>query len=213
MRTFWKLALVIVVPATWVTAARPAKLSIPEGSTVKLILLRQKSVQEELKLGPAEVKKIMDFTDKEYEAAEKAMKLGEEERKKKFKELGAANRKFLADTLKPEQAKRLDQITMQFTALMQLRRPEIIKALKLTKEQRQKIRKLRREARENLAKLFDEKDREGLSEKFAKLRKDTRKKVLALMTAKQKEKIKELVGEPFKGKVVFEKLESKSKDD
>jgi Spy/CpxP family protein refolding chaperone len=95
---------------------------------------------------------------------------------------------------------------------MQLRRPSIIKALKLTKEQRRKINKLRREARQKLSEFLDEKDREGLSDKFAKLRAATKKKVMAILTAKQKEKIREMVGEEFKGKFIFEKLEAKSKD-
>src|SRR5262249_50967694 len=176
------------------------------------ILLRQKSVQDELKLGEADVKKIREFTDKEYDEMEKAMKLGKEERRKKFKELGEKNKKFLKENLKPEQIKRLNQITMQCTALMQLRRPSVIKALKLTREQRRKINKLRREAREKLSTFLDEKDREGLSEKFKKLREETKKKVLAILTAKQKEKIREMVGEEFKGPIKFEKLEGKSKD-
>jgi hypothetical protein len=212
MRTLLQWALILAVPAVWVSAARPAERAIPEGTTIKLLLLRQPSVQEELKLSPAEVEKIKKFTNKQGDALEKVMKLSKDERRAKLKEMGQENKKFLADNLKPEQAKRLEQITMQQTALFQLRRPEIIKALKLTKEQQQKIRKLRREARRNIGKLLDEEDREGLREKFAKLRKETRKKIRALLTAEQKEKVKKLLGEPFKGKIVFERLESRSKD-
>jgi len=212
MRTLLQWALVLTVLVVWVPAARPAERVIPEGTTVKLLLLRQKSVQDELKLSPAECKKITDFTNKEADEVEKAMKLSKDERRKKLKELGEANRKFLKDNLKPEQVKRLDQITMQQTALMQLRRPEIIKALNLTQEQQRKIRRLRRDARRNLRKLLNETDREGLREKFAKLRKETRKKVRALLTAKQKEKVKELLGKPFKGEIKFEKLESAPKE-
>src|SRR5262249_15409536 len=160
MRTFWQLALVLAVPAISVSAAESTRPSVPQGTTVKLILLRHKSVQDELKLGEADVKKIREFTDKEYDEMEKAMKLGKEERRKKFKELGEKNKKFLKENLKPEQIKRLNQITMQCTALMQLRRPSVIKALKLTREQRRKINKLRREAPEKLSTFLYEKDRQ-----------------------------------------------------
>jgi hypothetical protein len=212
MRTFCKWALVLALPAVWVAAAQPATLSLPDGTTVKLILLRQKSVQEELKCSPDVVKKVMEFTDKEYEKAQKALKLKKKERRKKFAELGKANREFLKNNLKPEQDKRLTQIMMQFTGLMQLRRPPIIKLLKLTNAQQEKIKELQEKARKILAKLLSEKDREGLSAKFEKLRQKAREEVLALMTDDQKAKIRVLVGEPFKGKVVFEKLESGSKD-
>jgi hypothetical protein len=206
MRTFGKSALLLAVLSAWVVAA-PEDLPVPTGTTVKLILLRQKSVQEELKLSADEVKKVDEFTNKEYEAARKALKLSKEERQKKFKALGEANRKFLKDTLKPNQLKRLDQIWMQCTALMQLTRPEIAKKLKLDKDQRAKIKKLQTEARKELAKLLVRKVKEGSDEKLSNLRAETRKKVRAILTPKQKAIVKEMVGEPFKGKIVLEKFD------
>jgi hypothetical protein len=46
----------------------PAEQHVPDGVTVQLILLRQKSVQADLKITPELAKKIIDFTKKEYEA-------------------------------------------------------------------------------------------------------------------------------------------------
>jgi hypothetical protein len=205
MRKFWKWALVLAVPVVWVAAARSAELNVPSGSTIKLLLLRQKSVQEELKITSDQVAKITAFTNKQYAAARKALALDKEKRREKFKALGKENEKFLNDNFKADQLKRLRQISMQMTALMQLRRPRYVKLLKLTKDQQNKIQALQKEARPKLGELLRDKDAKKKTEAFAKLREETRKKVLALLTAKQKVIIRKIVGERFKGKIEFEK--------
>jgi hypothetical protein len=211
MRTFMKWAVVPLVLAVFGPTARPAEPDLPEGATVKLLLLRQKSVQKELDLGADLVKKIMEFTDAQSEAAGKAIKLGEAERKQAFEKLGKANDKFLADNLSEKQSKRLDQITMQFTALTQLTKPEMIKDLKLSDDQVKKFKDLQTEARKALADLIQAKDATGKSEKLAKLREETRMKILAVLTEEQKAKVREIAGPPFEGQIVFEEDEP-SKD-
>lgn len=207
MRTL-KWVLVLAVPALWVTAARPADRLVPRGTTIELLLLRQKSVQEELKLSPEVTKKVMEFTNKQHEAFHEALKSGEEERKQKLQQFEKQNRQFLNDTLTVEQRKRLIQIMLQATGLHQLNRPEIAKALNLTDEQQQKFQDLHKEHRKQLIEIFDAKAREGRNEKLAKLREDTRNKVRAILTDEQKAKVRELVGEPFKGAILFEEDKS-----
>ncbi len=75
MRTFWKCALVLAVLTVGVAPARPADTIGPEGTTVQLLLLRQKSVQQELKLDADLVKKIVEFTNKESDEYQKALGL------------------------------------------------------------------------------------------------------------------------------------------
>src|SRR5262245_48241261 len=136
MRTFMKWALVLLVPAVFAATGRSAEDdSVPEGATVKLLLLRQKSVQKELKLSSDVIKKTMEFTEAQSEAAGKAAKLDEAERKKAFEKLMRENEKFLTDNLDEKQSKRLNQIMMQFTALTQLTKPEMAKELKLSDDQ------------------------------------------------------------------------------
>jgi hypothetical protein len=202
MRTFMKWAVVLVVPAVFGATARPAEPAVPEGATIKLLLLRQKSVQKELGLAPETVQKIMTFTDAESEAAGKAVGQGEAARKQVFETLRKANEQFLASTLTPAQGKRLDQIMMQFTALTQLTKPEAAKALNLSDEQEQKLKALQTEGRKALLDLLEAK--EGRTEKLAKLREETRTKILALLTDDQKAKVREMVGPPFEGEIVFE---------
>jgi hypothetical protein len=200
MRT-WKWALILAVPAT-LAAAQKDEPIVPEGTTIRLILLRQKSVQQELKLTPEVVKTIFEFTSREYDEEQRAEKLSEKEREQKFQELEKANEKFLANTLTAAQRKRLEQITMQVTGLQQLTKPEVIKVLSITEEQQQKFKEMQKEARKALEEILDAK--EGKTEKLAKLRADIDKKVEAVLTDKQKEIARELVGEPFKGEIVIE---------
>jgi hypothetical protein len=203
MRTL-KWALVLTVPIVWVATARPAEQIVPEGTTVQLLLLRQKSVQQELKLSPEVIKKVLDFTDKESVAYEQALKLNKEESEKKSDELEKEEKKFLEDNLTAEQLKRLNQITFQVTGLQQLTRPEVARALNLTEEQQTKFKELHKEARKELEEIINSKDREGRNEKLAKLREETDKKIEAVLTDEQRTKARELVGEPFKGEIVFE---------
>jgi Spy/CpxP family protein refolding chaperone len=156
-----KWAVVLLVPAVFGATARPAEPAVPEGATVKLLLLRQKSVQKELELTPETTRKIMAFTNAESEAVGKAIEQGETARREAFVRLAKRNRKFLADTLTPQQTKRLNQITMQFTALRQLTRPEMARALNLSDEQVQKLKDLQRKARTALVDLLETKEREA----------------------------------------------------
>ena len=192
-------------------ADEPADQLAPNDVTVHLILLRQKSVQEELKITAELAKKISEFTNKEYEAFQKALQLGEKEREPRLEALEKENQKFLDDNLTPAQRKRLDQITMQVTGLQQLTRPEVIKLLNLTAEQQQKFKAMQQEARKELEEIVGAKNREGRNEKLAKLRADIDKKVEAALTPEQKAKAKEIVGEPFKGKILLEEPESAPK--
>jgi hypothetical protein len=68
MRTCSKSALALAALAVWTAAARPEEPIAPEGTTVQLLLLRQKSVQQELKLTPEVIAKVIEFTNKESAA-------------------------------------------------------------------------------------------------------------------------------------------------
>lgn len=177
---------------------------VPEGATVKLLLLRQKSVQKELEASPQTVEKIMAFTNAQSEAAKKVLALEKAKRLEAFEKLGKENEKFLADNLTPKQSKRIDQIAMQFTALTQLTKPEMAKERKLSDEQVSKFKDLQKEARKELLAIFESKERAGKGEKLKKLRMDTRTKILAVLTDEQKAKVREIACEPFEGDIVFE---------
>ena len=207
MRTFWKWAVVLAVPAICVAAASSQELALPEGTTVKLLLLRQKSVQKELAISADVAKKITEFTEHQSEAFGKAVGLAEGERKKAIAHLAEENKKFLADTLNARQGTRLDQLYLQFTAPYQLTRPEVAKALNLTEDQQKKFKDLHTEYRTQLRDILFGKDTEGRAEKYAKLRETTSTKILSILTEKQQAQAREAVGAPFMGEIVFEENE------
>jgi hypothetical protein len=205
MRNLWKWALFLALPTGLVVVAgEPADSVVPDTTTVQLLLLRQKSVQEELKIAPAVAKKVVEFTNLESEAYKKALKLGKEEKEKKIAELAKKNRTFLEDNLTAAQRTRLRQIALQVTGLQQLTRPEVAKLLDLTKEQQTTFREMHTKARKEMEEILTSKDREDRNRKLAKLREEVDKKIKAALTEKQRAKARELVGEPFKGKLELE---------
>jgi hypothetical protein len=209
MRAIWKWALVVAVLAVPVgsVAAQQPDEPIPEGTTVQLLLLKQKSVQAELKLGPEFAKKLNDFINKECDDFLEALKLKGAAAKKKIEELEERNKKFIEDNLNAKQRKRLDEIYLQVTGLTQLQRPDVAKALKLTDDQQSKFKDLQTEARKKLQEIIEKK--EGRNENLAKLRKAIATKISAILTDEQRTKVRELVGEPFTGELLFEEYESK----
>src|SRR5215475_2160964 len=84
MRTLCTLVLVLAVPAGFAAAEDKTAPIAPETTTAQLLLLRQKSVQKELKLSDEVAKKVMDFTNKESEEYGKALKLADKDRTGKF---------------------------------------------------------------------------------------------------------------------------------
>jgi hypothetical protein len=191
---------------TQVARAQPGDDEIPDGTVINLLLLRQKSVQEELKLSPEVAKKVVDFCNMEHAEFGKALKLGDADLKKKVEELDKANKKFLKDNLSEAQHKRLDQIRLQVTGLHHLIQPETAKALDLTKDQQTKFKKMHEDARKRLADIFGAKDKDEKNKKLAKLREETNTQIWGVLTDAQKEKVKALVGEPFKGELLIEDL-------
>ena len=204
-------AMILAISALGFAEPPAPEFALPSDTTVKLLLLRQKSVQEELKLSDELCKKITEYENKEHEAYQKALKLNEDEREKKLKEMENEHEKFITDNLSEAQRKRLDQITMQVIGLRFLTRPKAAEVLKLSAEQQEKFKQLQEEARKELAAIVEDKDPEGKNEKLAKLRADIDKKVEAILTDEQKEIARSYVGEPFKGKIVIEEPDDRER--
>jgi Spy/CpxP family protein refolding chaperone len=158
-----------------------------------LFLLQAKSVQEELKLSGDQVKKITELAEKQRSAMKDVPR---EERRAKREELAKANNKAIGEILKPEQLKRVKQIALQQQGVMALTfNEEVAKALKISEDQKDKIREIQSKMREEMRGAF------GDQEKMQKLRKQMSEKVMGVLTAEQKTKLKEMQGEPFKGEI------------
>lgn len=128
-------------------------------------------------------------------AVQKELKLSDEQLKK----LQELLQKSVADTLTPEQAKRLRQIQLQQLGPDAFNDPEVDKALSLNDEQKQKVRGIREEAGKQMREIFQNAggNREEAMKKMSAVRKDLSDKIAAVLSDDQKKVWKELLGVPF----------------
>jgi hypothetical protein len=219
MRTFSKIVLacglvgLLVAPAQ---AQRPGGgrgLGMGGGPGGGLMLLTNKSVQQELKVDDAQAEKLNSFAtglrDKQGEQFQKLQDLPQEERRAKMQELGQAMaaevRKGLNDLLKPEQVKRYEQIQLQQMGVLgALAMPRVQEALNPTEDQRSKLRTIQEDQREAMTELFQGGggggDRAAAMQKLNELRKKGNDKAMAVLTDSQKSTWNELTGAPFEVK-------------
>jgi Spy/CpxP family protein refolding chaperone len=170
-----------------------------------LLLLSQKSVQEELKLTEDQVKKATEAGRKMMEGFQGLQGLEGEELQKKRQELAKEGQKAVDGILSKDQAKRLKEISLQLQGAMALRDPAVAKGLKITDDQTTKIKELFDQAQQDFRKIFEDAagDQEAARKKLAEYRKDFNAKAMKLLTDEQRTKWKELTGKPFKGEIRF----------
>lgn len=170
------------------------------------MLLTNKSVHEELKATEDQVSKLQafaeDFRAKQREAFRGFQDMPQEERQAKVREMQESLGKGVAEILKPEQVKRFRQIELQMASAQALNMPRVANALKLTDEQKEKVRDIVQEGGEQMRAIFQgaQDDREGAMKKMAELRKSTHEKAVKLLTDEQKKSYDELLGKPFEVK-------------
>jgi Spy/CpxP family protein refolding chaperone len=173
-------------------------------------LLANKSVQQEIKASDEQVSKLNALAEelrgKQREAFQGFQDLSQEERREKMqafqRTMQAEIDKGLKDVLKPEQTKRFNQISTQTAGVNAFATPRVADALKLTDDQKGKIRDIAQETQGQMRELFQEiqNDREAGMKKMAELRKSSTEKAIAVLTADQRTTWKDLTGEPFEVK-------------
>lgn len=205
MRNLCKVLVVLAVLAILATPAFAQERPRPGfggfGGGGQVFLLQQKSVQAELKLTDEQIKKVAEIKTPNPRDFQNVPR---EEIRKKMEEAAKANEKAVADILKPEQAKRLKQISLQQQGAQALNDAEVAKAVNLTDEQKQKIQAIQEDSFKTMRELFQPGGggfNEETRKKMEDLRKTSNEKVMNLLTAEQKTKLKELTGEPFTGKI------------
>jgi len=211
----WVLvAVVLAIVAVCAEPARPAqkekdkaakkakhkeKLVAEEGA-IKLILLRHKSVRDDLKLTDKQADKIRDFASRQWKKAQSVSDIQDKEkRESQWKAMGKENQKFLRDALSKDQFKRLEQIGMQVGGLAWVTRPDIARELKLTADQKKKAHELQKKAHKEMHDILHGEKVKDPDAKLRALGKTNRKRLWDLLTDDQKATWKKLRGEPFKG--------------
>lgn len=202
--------LVLAILAAWSAPVRTASAEeermVPEAGAIQVMLLRQKSVREDLHLTPEESKKIEDFTSQQWEKAQKIHELKDrDEQDRKYEALSKENEKFLDQVLEPSERQRLNEITLQKAGLAWITRPEIASKLGLTAEQKEKAAQLQKEARKEMHDVLHSDASSEVKHNRLKAHHDAlQKRLMDLLTDEQEVKWKEMSGAPFKGELRFE---------
>jgi Spy/CpxP family protein refolding chaperone len=210
MRTFGKMVLACGMLGLLVTPARAQRPGFGPGGGPGggAALLANKGVQKELKADDAQAAKLdalaQDLMEKQRGQFQKLQDLSQDERRAKMQELnqtlGAEIRKGLEEILKPEQAKRYQQIQLQQMGILGAPvMPRVQEALNLSDDQRSKLRTIQEDQQQAMREIFQSAgdDRAAAMTKMADLRKKSNEKAMALLTDAQKATWKELTGEPF----------------
>jgi serine/threonine protein kinase len=173
-------------------------------------LLTEPDVQKALGLSPDQARRVKALADRRAEQWRQGMKdphqLTREQRQQRTLEVARTTEKAVAEILDPGQAARLRQVALQlrlrgpdgFTS------PEVADALKLTKDQRQRIRTIHEDAERAMwVKLRQGMGQGGPPCHPEDLWGNIEGKVMPLLTAAQTARWRELTGEPFTGEVRF----------
>jgi len=170
-------------------------------------LLSNKSVQEELKLTEEQVTKVKEFGDKlrtEFPRPEPGAQIDREKMAENMKKRTEMTATFVKDTLTEEQAKRYKQIQAQLGGIMAaVNNEETAKALKITDEQKDKLKEINDQSRKDMQELFQGggfRDPET-QKKLQTLRKETGEKAMGVLTSEQKKSWEEMTGKPFEIKM------------
>lgn len=202
-KSFLALAALTVCAAVIYAADDDEKI-IAREDAIEVMLLRQPSVQRDLKITEGEGKKIHEFATRQWRKVRAMKDLSEGERTRKFEAMAKENEQFIKDTLKPEQRKRLNQIAMQVAGLLWVMRSDVAAELKLTDEQKQKIKDVHKEAHREAMDTLRSAGGAGVKEeKFNELRMANRKRLMTILTDEQKTKWKAMSGEKFTGQLHF----------
>jgi len=203
MNIFFKSGVALVIVAMGAISARAAEKMIAEEGAVELMLLRQQSIQKELKLTADEIEKIHKYAAQQWDQAQKVHELTGDARDKKFMEMSKENERFIEKTLTKDQLKRLHEITLQNAGILCLGRPHVASKLKLTEDQKKKVVQLQKESRKDAEELVHATKKEEKRQKLRELQEDSRTKLMAVLTDEQKATWKEMTGQPFTGDLAF----------
>jgi hypothetical protein len=173
---------------------------------------QNKPLQDELKMDKEQVDKLTKALAQVREELKDEMaqlfdfNTPQEERDKITKQIRDANEKALSSALKPEQVKRLRQIENQQARLGLFNRADVQKTLKLTDEQKEKIKTINDDLQKDMRELFAGGrggpggfggfNPEAMKQQQG-LQKEAMNSVVKILDEEQKATLKDLTGAPF----------------
>jgi uncharacterized protein YfbU (UPF0304 family) len=171
----------------------------------QLILLEEKSVQDDLALDESKKRQIdaitQDINRQRPMLSRDFQDLTPAERREKFLEFARANKRVVKSILDERQHKRLDQIRLQLQGFAAFSEPKVVSSLKLTDSQRQALRQIEGEAFMFMKNLGDLANDAARRESRGNVLRSAMGKSLAVLTPSQLSQWNELTGKPFEGKL------------
>jgi Spy/CpxP family protein refolding chaperone len=164
------------------------------------MLLGNEGVQKEIKLTEEQKTKVKDFTDAQAKKRQELTADGQPDREKMqefMKESNEAGEKFVKDNLNADQQKRVKQIQYQAMGLRAFSNEDVAKALKLTDDQKEKIKGLSEEMQKDMQELRQGGFNQESMQKMRTLTKEYMVKASDTLNADQKKEWKDLTGDPF----------------
>ena len=177
---------------------------------LKSILLTNKVLQEELKVGEDQVAKLKEFAEKQSEAMKPFAQFGGDEEEqiarmevqlKLMKERVA----FMKTALTADQVKRLGQIEKQQLGMAAFNNAKIAKELAITDEQTEKIKTINADMNKEMRDMFSGGFDAETQKKITALRSETQEKVEKVLSDDQRKKWKEMTGEAFDTTKLFQR--------
>jgi hypothetical protein len=194
----WTLAVCLALGLVGVAVAQRGMMGM--GGNLGFLAMNP-GVQKELKVTDEQKDKLKEAATKVREDHKddfaKFRDLSDEEKQKLMKAVSEETDKALGKVLDDKQMKRLRQIGLQQQGAFAFMNPEIQGKLKLTNDQKEKIKTINEEAGQKMRELFQGGFNEEARTKMTQLRKETMDKITGAMTDDQKKTWKEMTGEPF----------------
>jgi len=167
----------------------------------QLRLLSQKSVQGDLKLSEDQVQTVKQLVDRRHERFRGLRDLSLDEWDKKLVEL-TAQEQAVADLLRTDQVQRLQQIVVQQQGIWAFGEPEVAAALRLTADQREKIRAILDETTRSRGEPHGPGGfRPDWGRRTEEFWKKARERIQNVLSPEQKSQWQEMTGAPFKGEL------------
>ena len=195
MRTWLKGTLVLCVALGMVSVAQAQR---QRGGFGPGAMLQNEGVQKELKITDDQKTKLKEALDKVREDNKDILAKGFQDMTREDREkLAKATNEAIAKVLDEKQTKRFKEIQLQTQGANAFSTPEVQSKLKLSDDQKDKIKKINEESREKMRDLFQGGFSEETAKKMAELRKETMDKATGVLSDDQKKTWKEMTGKPF----------------
>ncbi len=156
-----------------------------------MMIMRSEQIQKELEIVDDQLKELEAIGEDMRESFQGFRDMSQEDRDAKMRDINKQFEERLNEVLLPHQQKRLKQISAQFSSrgpngfAGSLTEGNLADELKITDEQKAKLKTVGEEARADM------------DAKTKKIRAEMEEKILAVLTEEQRKQYKEMVGEPF----------------